>query len=83
MKVPKLLNSRRKNYNQIVISIQSTSLTFYQQKTAALCYNHSAAYQLYIISLVTNLQTCRHHTAGNEQQFGEQKYVGKCASESY
>jgi len=73
MKLTKLLKSRRKNYNQILISIQSTRLTFYQQKTAALCHNHSAAaYQLYIISLVKNLQTCRHHTAGNEQQFGEQ-----------
>ena len=43
------------------------------KETAARChYNHSAAYQLCIISLVTNLQTYRHHTAGDEQQSGEQ-----------
>jgi len=59
-------------YNQTVISIQSTKLNFYQNEIAAPChYTHSAAYQLYIISLVTNLKTCRHHTASNEQQFGE------------
>ena len=79
-KLPKLFDSRREIYNQIVISIQSTRLKFHQKKTAVLChYNHSAAYPLYIISLVTNLQTRRHHTAGTEQQFNKRavKSVGE------
>jgi len=71
-KLSKLLNSLRKIYNQIVISMQSTRLIFCQKKTAVPChYNHSAAYQLCIISLITNLQTGRHRMAGNERQLGK------------